>query len=54
MKVRLSGRWYYVAANKYESCGHKHRTERAAERCLPKIDPTHGRVRVWPIREAHA
>lgn len=27
---------YYMAANSYEGCGHRHRTAAAARRCLPK------------------
>jgi hypothetical protein len=40
---------YYIAANKYEGCGHRHRTEKAAARCIPHVDSSHGKVRVWPM-----
>jgi hypothetical protein len=40
---------YYFAANKFEGCGHRHRTRTAARRCLPRIDPTRGPVRVYAM-----
>lgn len=34
---------YFVAANDFEGCGHRHRSIRAAERCLPRIERKAGK-----------
>ena len=39
----------YIAANRYEGCGHQHRTPKAAAKCLPRIDPSRGVVKVWKV-----
>lgn len=45
----MTSRYYYIACNPYEGCGHKHRKARSAARCLPRIEPGRGRVRVARI-----
>jgi hypothetical protein len=44
----------YLAGNKYEGCGHKHRSTRSASRCLRKIDKTHGSAKVYTIKDRNA
>jgi hypothetical protein len=39
---------YYIAANLYEGCGHKHRSMKTAKRCLPRIEDR-GEKGVWRI-----
>lgn len=38
----MKSHYFYFAATTYEGCGHEHRTVEAAQRCLPRIDDTHG------------
>jgi hypothetical protein len=38
-----------MAGSKFEGCGHEHKTKKAAEKCLPRIDKTHGRVAVHKV-----
>lgn len=40
---------HYIAGNRYEGCGHRHGTAVAAQRCLRRIDTTHGKPRVYHI-----
>jgi hypothetical protein len=34
----MNARFYYFAANRYEGCGHRHKTVKAARKCLPRIE----------------
>ena len=41
---------YYMAASQYEGCGHKHRSLRAAMKCVPKIERRpYSRIDVYRI-----
>lgn len=44
---------HFIAANRHEGCGHRHRSPGAAVRCLARIDPEHGRPAIYRITAEH-
>lgn len=46
----MARRRWYIAGNRYEGCGHRHKSIRTARRCLPRIDAGHGPRRVYRVR----